>query len=359
MAAARQAPRRARAGQRVFRPLRLGHRGQPHALRPAARLPAALLLRRRVLDAHPALPAVPDQALHGAVRRPHRQARIRRHRRRGARLPGRPQSRGPAGAVAAHGQGLGRARIRAARRCCATASARSPTSSRTSRSALPSIDEADIFAAHAEGGQVCVQVFFLRAGQNLGNRAYFPSHVARARRARGAVGLHRPVLRSAAGAQAHPDQPRRRRARAAGKRAGPRGGAQGRDPHIPSAATRRTRSTRRAATRARRWRGAWPSAARSASCSKAWRRLFGLDGAARAHRDLRQQPYPGQRADRRHGRGGAGRFHQEHLSQVQHQDRGRGGRRLRHDARGADAPLRPRAEGRSRTRPRSTGPTWC
>ncbi|MBS0540459.1 MAG: excinuclease ABC subunit UvrC [Proteobacteria bacterium] len=41
---------------------------------------------------------------------------------------------------------------------------------------LPSIDEADIFAAHAQGGQVCVQVFFLRAGQNLGNRAYFPSH---------------------------------------------------------------------------------------------------------------------------------------------------------------------------------------
>jgi excinuclease ABC subunit C len=42
--------------------------------------------------------------------------------------------------------------------------------------ALPSIEEADIFAVHAEGGQVCVEVFFLRAGQNLGNRAYFPSH---------------------------------------------------------------------------------------------------------------------------------------------------------------------------------------
>jgi excinuclease ABC subunit C len=41
---------------------------------------------------------------------------------------------------------------------------------------LDSIDEADIFALHAEGGQVCVQVFFLRAGQNLGNRAYFPAH---------------------------------------------------------------------------------------------------------------------------------------------------------------------------------------
>ncbi len=41
---------------------------------------------------------------------------------------------------------------------------------------LHSIDEADIFAAHAEGGQICIQVFFLRAGQNLGNRAYFPAH---------------------------------------------------------------------------------------------------------------------------------------------------------------------------------------
>ncbi|MCW5735421.1 MAG: excinuclease ABC subunit UvrC [Enhydrobacter sp.] len=41
---------------------------------------------------------------------------------------------------------------------------------------LHSIDEADIFAAHADSGQVCIQVFFLRAGQNLGNRAYFPSH---------------------------------------------------------------------------------------------------------------------------------------------------------------------------------------
>ena len=36
------------------------------------------------------------------------------------------------------------------------------------------IDEADVFAATAEGGQVCVQVFFFRTGQNWGNRAYFP-----------------------------------------------------------------------------------------------------------------------------------------------------------------------------------------
>jgi excinuclease ABC subunit C len=36
------------------------------------------------------------------------------------------------------------------------------------------IEEADIFAAWQEGGQTCIQVFFFRAGQNWGNRAYFP-----------------------------------------------------------------------------------------------------------------------------------------------------------------------------------------
>jgi excinuclease ABC subunit C len=36
------------------------------------------------------------------------------------------------------------------------------------------VDEADVFALYAEGGQACVQVFFFRAGQNWGNRAYFP-----------------------------------------------------------------------------------------------------------------------------------------------------------------------------------------
>jgi excinuclease ABC subunit C len=36
------------------------------------------------------------------------------------------------------------------------------------------MDEGDVFALFAEGGQACVQVFFFRAGQNWGNRAYFP-----------------------------------------------------------------------------------------------------------------------------------------------------------------------------------------
>ena len=37
-----------------------------------------------------------------------------------------------------------------------------------------SVDEADVFAIHHEGGISCIQVFFFRTGQNWGNRAYFP-----------------------------------------------------------------------------------------------------------------------------------------------------------------------------------------
>jgi excinuclease ABC subunit C len=37
-------------------------------------------------------------------------------------------------------------------------------------------EEADLFAAYSEGGHTCVQVFFFRAGQNWGNRPYFPRH---------------------------------------------------------------------------------------------------------------------------------------------------------------------------------------
>ncbi len=37
-----------------------------------------------------------------------------------------------------------------------------------------SVEEADVVALHQEGGQACVQVFFFRAHQNWGNRAYFP-----------------------------------------------------------------------------------------------------------------------------------------------------------------------------------------
>jgi excinuclease ABC subunit C len=36
------------------------------------------------------------------------------------------------------------------------------------------VEEADVFGLAQEGGQTCIQVFFFRAGQNWGNRPYFP-----------------------------------------------------------------------------------------------------------------------------------------------------------------------------------------
>jgi excinuclease ABC subunit C len=43
---------------------------------------------------------------------------------------------------------------------------------------LPGLGEADVLALHIDSGQVAIQTFFFRAGQNLGNRSYFPSQTA-------------------------------------------------------------------------------------------------------------------------------------------------------------------------------------
>ncbi len=59
---------------------------------------------------------------------------------------------------------------------------RALASVRASQGINPStFNEADVFALHVEGGQSCIQVFFFRAGQNWGNRAYFPRHVGEER----------------------------------------------------------------------------------------------------------------------------------------------------------------------------------
>lgn len=42
------------------------------------------------------------------------------------------------------------------------------------------VEDADVIAAHEEGGQVCVQAFFYRAGRNYGNRAFYPAHAREA-----------------------------------------------------------------------------------------------------------------------------------------------------------------------------------
>ena len=36
------------------------------------------------------------------------------------------------------------------------------------------VAEADVVALHMESGQACIQVFFIRANQNWGNRDYYP-----------------------------------------------------------------------------------------------------------------------------------------------------------------------------------------
>ncbi len=39
-------------------------------------------------------------------------------------------------------------------------------------------DDADVFALAEKAGQVCIQAFFVRGGQNWGHRAFFPAHTA-------------------------------------------------------------------------------------------------------------------------------------------------------------------------------------
>ena len=93
--------RGAKTGEgRLFRPVRQCRRGEPHAQHAATRLSAALLLGLGIRVAHPALPAVPDQAL--LARRASAASTRPVYARAGARsgtLPDRqkPRRAGPAG----------------------------------------------------------------------------------------------------------------------------------------------------------------------------------------------------------------------------------------------------------------------
>ena len=132
-------------------------------------------------------------------------------------------------------------------------------------------------ALHQEGGQACVQVFFIRAHQNWGNRAYFP-------RTGGAEPGE--ILEAFLGQfydnktppRHDPGQPRSGQRRPPGRGAdaassGARWRSRGR-----SAARRRGWSSRRRATRARRWRGGWRRARARRRCSRRWPRPSGWTG---------------------------------------------------------------------------------
>lgn len=47
----------------------------------------------------------------------------------------------------------------------------------------PSLGDADVIGLHRAGDKSCVQVFFFRAGQNFGNKSYYPSHAQEAENA--------------------------------------------------------------------------------------------------------------------------------------------------------------------------------
>ena len=316
---------------------------------PAEGLPAALLLGQRLRDPHAALHAAPDQALLGALRRPDQPGGLRQAGRARPRLPARQEPGGDRPSCATRCRRPPtdwsssapprlRDRIRAAGRII-QAHQDQPRDGRRGRRLRP----------HAEGGQACVQVFFFRAGQNWGNRAYFPRVDKSRRRRRDPRRLPRPVLRRQADPAADPALRRARRSASCWPR--PSAVKAGRKVEIAGPQRGEKRElVEHALTNAREALG------RKMAESSAQAKLlagvcerFGLDGPPRADRGLRQLPHHGHQRGRRHDRRRARGLPEEPVPQVQHQERRpHARRRLRHDARGAAPPLRPPGQGGGR-----------
>ena len=94
---------------------------------------------------------------------------------------------------------------------------------------LRGVDEADVFAAYQSGGYTCIEVFFFRAGQNWGNRAYFPESRSFAFGGGRARRISRAVLRRQAVSAHDPAVACDRGSRAAGGSADDPQRSQGRD----------------------------------------------------------------------------------------------------------------------------------
>ena len=100
--------------------------------------------------------------------------RLCRTGRRGEGFSVWPQPEGENGNLRRHAAGIRETSTSSAPPSIATGWRRCRMCRATRASILQTVDEADVFAIHQEGGQVCIQVFFFRTGQNWGNRAYFP-----------------------------------------------------------------------------------------------------------------------------------------------------------------------------------------
>jgi predicted GIY-YIG superfamily endonuclease len=91
---------------RLFRPVCLGLGGEAHHRRAAEGLSAALLFGQLLRQPHPPLPAVPDQALRGALHRRNLAGGLWQAHGRGARLPVGPRQWREAGTRPAHAASL-------------------------------------------------------------------------------------------------------------------------------------------------------------------------------------------------------------------------------------------------------------
>ena len=217
------------------------------------------------------------------------------------------------------------------------------------------VEEADVFAIQQEGGQTCIQVFFFRSSQNWGNRAYFP-RADRSLSEGEVLGsfisqfyddkiVPRCVLLSCE----VPEQALIAEALST---------KLGRKVEVLTPKRGEKRElVDHAAQNAREALGR--KLAESSSQGKllaAVARRFRAGAHAAPHRGLRQFAHHGHERGGRHDRRGAGRLRKEPVPQVQHQDRrAYARRRLRHDARGADAPVQAAAQGAWSARGRDRG----
>ena len=168
-----QASRRADPAGAIFRTVRVRRRGQPHHHGAAARVPDPLLHRFVLRKPHPPLPALSDPPLLRAVHARDRFSRLYRTGARGDRLPVRPQPSVKQELAAEMEKASGELEFETAALYRDRLAALSAIQSQQGINPR-TVEEADVFAIHQEGGYSCVEVFFFRTGQNWGNRAYFP-----------------------------------------------------------------------------------------------------------------------------------------------------------------------------------------
>ena len=181
LSAAAEASRRQDDQGRLFRALRQRRRGEPHAQHVAARLPAALLFGFGVRQSRtrPCLLFQIKRCSAPCVGRIDR-GRLSRAGARGgscsstaraARCRTSWSTEMTKASEALDFERAARLRDRAARdEPHPVHAGHQSVHLRRSRSCSP---------LHSEGGETCIQVFFFRAGQNWGNRPYFPRHAAR------------------------------------------------------------------------------------------------------------------------------------------------------------------------------------